>query len=141
MHGTTVHDDIAAAGASSPWLARAEDYAPGVSLTRGLAPPPAQAGANAVVAVALARAAVAEAILAVAQARDMDVGDTDRMPARRIAVLRVAPVSGVGRRILDEVRHVVTDKTTCDPGSAGDHSGDQHVAGHLLSRQRMVQIR
>src|SRR5262245_43338633 len=51
----TVTSDIAAVGASQLWLARAEDYARGVELTRDVAPPPTQAWANAAVAVGLAK--------------------------------------------------------------------------------------
>jgi cytochrome b561 len=105
-----VADDIAATGASAPWLARADDHARGVSSTRELATAADQAHANAVVAVALARAAVAEAVLAVARARNVEVGVVTPATTRRIAVLRVAPLSGVGRRVVDEVRHVIADR-------------------------------
>ncbi|MDT5336084.1 MAG: hypothetical protein QOD90_1589 [Mycobacterium sp.] len=107
---SAVADDIATAAASTAWRERAAGYAQGVALTRGLAVPPEQAGANAIVAVTLARAAVAEAILAVSAARGTDVDDLAASAAKRIAVLRAAPVSGVGRRIVDEVRHVITDR-------------------------------
>jgi cytochrome b561 len=60
--------------------------------------------------VVLARAAVAEATLAVARARNVDVSVATPGATRRIAVLRVAPVSGVGRRVVDEVRHVIADR-------------------------------
>ncbi|HYO01192.1 MAG TPA: ABC transporter permease [Mycobacterium sp.] len=105
-----IHDDIAAAAASDPWRVRAADHARDAELTGALEVPPEQASANAVVAVALARAAIAEAILAVTRARSAEVGVVGATPTKRLAVLRVAPVSGVGRRIVDEVRHVVTDK-------------------------------
>ncbi len=109
---TSVQDaidgDIAAAAASAPWRGRAADYAQDAAHTRGLVVQPEQASANAVVAVALARAAIAEAILAVARARSADVGEVGT--TKRIAVLRVAPMSGVGRRIVDEVRHVIADR-------------------------------
>jgi cytochrome b561 len=100
-----IADDIAAAAASAPWRERAADHARGVAATGELTVPAEQAAANAVVAVALARAAIAEAILAVARARTADDGVAGRQ-AKRIGVLRVAPVSGVGRRIVEEVRHV-----------------------------------
>ncbi len=106
----TINDDIAAAAASAPWRGRAADYARDAALTRRLAVPPEQASANAVVAVALARASIAEAILAVARARSADVGEVDTTATNRIAVLRVAPVSGVGKRIVDEMRHVIADR-------------------------------
>jgi hypothetical protein len=106
----TISDDIAAAAASAAWRDRATDYARGLTLTRGLAVPPEQASANAVVAVALARAAIAEAILAVTRARSADADGAGPAPTTRIAVLRGAPVSGLGRRIVDEVRHVIADK-------------------------------
>lgn len=109
---TAAHDavgDVAAVGASTSWVTRAQDSARGSAQTQGVVPAPAEAAANVVVAVALARAAVAESILAVARARNLDVAHADGKPTRRIAVLRVAPVSGVGRRILDEIRHVVVD--------------------------------
>jgi cytochrome b561 len=105
-----IADDIAAAAASVPWRERALDYARGVTATQALTVAPEQATADAVVAVALARAAIAEAILAVTRARTADDGDAGPAAARRIAVLRVAPVSGVGRRIVEEVRHVIADR-------------------------------
>ncbi|MBJ7341245.1 ABC transporter permease [Mycolicibacterium sp.] len=103
-------DDIAAAAASAPWRERATDHVRSAALTRGLDVPTEQASANAVVAVALARAAVAEAVLTVARPRDGDGTDSRPSTTRRIAVLRGAPVSGVGRRIAAEVRHVVADR-------------------------------
>jgi hypothetical protein len=103
--------DISAAGASPAWLARADDFARAVSVTRGLTPPPAQAAADTVIAVGLARAAVAEAVLAVAKTYQLVLGDAERVPVRRMAVLRAAyPLPAVGRRIVDEVRHVAADK-------------------------------
>src|ERR1700712_2164893 len=42
--------DIAAAAASTAWRERAADYLRGLTLTSGLAVPPAEASANAVVA-------------------------------------------------------------------------------------------
>src|SRR4051794_22988648 len=105
-------EDILAAGASAAWRARAADHA--WAVTRSWDSPPTktagQARADAVVAIALARAAVAEAVLEVARTRDVDVGDVDSTPARRTAVLRVAPMSGVGRRVAEEVRHVIVDR-------------------------------
>lgn len=108
-HGAIV-EDIAAAGASAAWRSRAADHALVATRTREAATTAGQARANAVVAVALARACVAEAVLAVAHARNLDVGDTSPTPTRRTAVLRVAAVSGVGGRTVDEVRHVIADK-------------------------------
>lgn len=105
-----IADDIAAAAASAAWRERADGYAHSVTLTRGLAVSVEEAGANAVVAVTLARAAVAEAILAVSAARGTGVDEVGAPPTKRIAVLRAAPLSGVGRRIVDEVRHVITDR-------------------------------
>lgn len=101
--------DIAAAAASPEWLARADEQARGMALVQSAPALDDQAAANAVVAVALARAAVAEAVLAVALARSADVVGTRSAATRRLSILRVAPVSGVGMRILDEVRHVVFD--------------------------------
>lgn len=106
----SVSDDISAAGASPQWTARAEDYVRAVVRTRELTPPPAQAAADAVVVVGLARAAVAEAVLAVAQARRTATGDAAPAPVRRRAVLRVDPVLDIGRRIVEELRHVAADK-------------------------------
>ncbi|TPG33608.1 ABC transporter permease [Mycolicibacterium hodleri] len=103
-------DDIASAAASAQWRGRAGDYVRDAALTCGLVVPPEQANANAVVAIALARAAIAEAILAVAGSNGADGGDGRASPTKRIAVLRRAPVSGVGRRIAEEVRHVMADK-------------------------------
>jgi hypothetical protein len=103
------HGDVAAAAASTEWRDRADDHARGVARTRNLAVSPESATANAVVAVALARAAVAEAVLAVCRTHGVDA--TDPGPGqRRIAVLRGAPVSGLARRITDEVRHVIADR-------------------------------
>jgi hypothetical protein len=105
-----VVSDIAAAGASAHWRARAEDYVRGVAQTRVPAPP-AQAGADAVIAVALARATVAEAVLAVSQAHQVAVGDGGRLPGRRAVLGGVTTVArGLGARIRDEVRHVWADK-------------------------------
>lgn len=100
--------DIAAAGASAQWLARAEDHARGAALTRDLVGSPAQASANAVVAVGLARAAVAEAVLAVAQARG-SVAEP-RHPRGRGVLRIVDPLPSFGRRVGDELRHIVADK-------------------------------
>ena len=69
-----------------------------------------RARADAVAAVTLARAAIAEAILAVTRARGVDIAAVGIEPTKRRAVLRVAPVSGAGRRFVDELRHVVADK-------------------------------
>jgi hypothetical protein len=104
-----VTGDIAAASASPEWRERAAEYVRGVALTRELVAPQAQARANAVVAAALARSALAEAILAVAAARTWDAGDSGDTASRRIAVLRVTPVTGLGTRVAREVRHVVAD--------------------------------
>ena len=108
VHGT-INADIAAAAASAPWRERATDYARGLTLVRGLAVPPEQASANAVIAVALARGAIAEAILAVIRARSADEVAA-RGQTTRIAILRGVPISGLGKRIVDEVRHVIADK-------------------------------
>lgn len=102
-------DDIAAATASAAWRERVAEHATGAARTRNLTAPPAEARANAVVAAALARAAVAEAILAVAEADDWSRSDRAAAASRRINVLRLAPMAGVGRRVVDEVRHVVAD--------------------------------
>jgi hypothetical protein len=104
-------EDIGAAGASAAWRARAVDHEWAVTQAWDSPPskPAGQARADAVVAIALARAAVAEAVLEVARARNLNVGDVGPSPARRTAVLRVAPISGVGRRVVEEVRHVVAD--------------------------------
>ena len=72
--------------------------------------PPEQASANAVVAIALARSAIAEAILAVAGSNDADGGRGGTTMTKRIAVIRRAPVSGVGQRIAGELRHVMADR-------------------------------
>jgi hypothetical protein len=102
--------DIAAAGASAHWQARAEDYVRGATHT-GLPAPPAQAGADAVIAVALARATVAEAVLAVSAANHLAGPDGGRPPGRRAVLGGVTIVArGLGARIRDEVRHVWADK-------------------------------
>ncbi len=105
-------EDILAAGASAAWRARAVDHASAATRSWDCAATKTagQARADAVVAIALARAAVAEAVLEVARTRDVNVGDVDSTPARRTAVLRVAPMSGVGRRVAEEVRHVLADR-------------------------------
>lgn len=105
----TVHD-IAATAASDGWRERATDYQRDAELTRAPVESPERARANAVVAVALARAAIAEAILAVTRADGTDIDGVGARPTKRLAVLRVAPVSGAGRRIIDEIRHVVADR-------------------------------
>ena len=48
-------NDVAAAGASPQWLGRVEDYARGVSATRGLTPTPEEAAANVVEILGLSR--------------------------------------------------------------------------------------
>jgi hypothetical protein len=105
----TVSGDIAVAAASLPWRERADDYAAGVARTRGVAVSPEHAGADAVLAVALARIAVAEAVVAVCRARGADLAAAGAGD-NRIAVLRGAPVSGLGTRVVAEVRHLVADK-------------------------------
>ena len=105
----TISGDIAVAAASAPWRERADDYAKGVARTRGVAVPPQHAGADAVLAVALARIAVAEAVVAVCRARGADVAAAGT-GENRIAVLRGAPLSGLGKRVVAEVRHLVADK-------------------------------
>jgi len=109
---TAAAEDVVASGASAAWRARAVDHAraatqPGDFGAKATA---AQTRANAVVAIALARAAMAEAVLAVARTSDVDAEVAGPAPTRRTAILRVAPVAGVGRRIVDEVRHVIADK-------------------------------
>lgn len=105
----TISGDIAVAAASAPWRERADDYARGVALTRGVAVPPEHASADAVLAVALARMAVAEAVAAVCRARGADVAAAGS-GENRIAVLRGVPLSGLGKRVVAEVRHLVADK-------------------------------
>jgi len=105
----TISGDIAVAAASAPWRERADDYAKGVARTRGVPVPPQHAGADAVLAVALARIAVAEAVVAVCRARGADVAAAGT-GENRIAVLRGAPLSGLGKRVVAEVRHLVADK-------------------------------
>lgn len=105
----TISGDIAVAAASAPWRDRADDYTRGVARTRGVAVPPQHASADAVLAVALARIAVAEAVVAVCRARGADVAVADS-GQNRIAVLRGAPLSGLGKRVVAEVRHLVADK-------------------------------
>jgi hypothetical protein len=102
--------DIAAAGASPHWQARAEDHARGAARTSGPSLP-AQAGADAVVAVGLARAAIAEAVLAVAEANRVTAEETARPVGRRDVLGGVSTVLGdLGDRIRGEVRHVWADK-------------------------------
>jgi hypothetical protein len=102
--------DIAAAGASPLWQARAEDHARCTARTSGPSLP-AQAGADAVVAVGLARAAIAEAVLAVAEANRVTAEETARPVGRRDVLGGVSTVLGdLGDRIRGEVRHVWADK-------------------------------
>jgi hypothetical protein len=103
-------DDIATAGASPRWLERAKSQASAASLADDVAAGEGQATANAVVAVALARAAVAEAVLAVAQVHRMAADEAGHVAVRRAAILRVEPLAHLGKRIVDEVRHVFADK-------------------------------
>ncbi len=105
-----VLEDIAAARASARWLDRARYQASATSVADDAPTTPAQAGADAVVAVALARAAVADAVLAVARAHDMKAADAGRGAVRRSAILRVDSLSALGRRFVDELRHVFADK-------------------------------
>ena len=105
----TISGDIAVAAASAPWRERADDYARGVARTRDVEVPPEHASADAVLAVALARVAVAEAVVAVCRARGADVAAAGS-GENRIAVLRGAPLSGLGKRVVAEVRHLVADK-------------------------------
>jgi hypothetical protein len=107
-HG--VVDDIAGARASARWRERAKSHASEASFADLTPSTPGQAGADAVVAVALARVAVAEAVLAVAQAQHMDADGAGRMAVRRSAILRLDSMSALGRRFVDEVRHVFADK-------------------------------
>jgi hypothetical protein len=100
--------DIAATGASAPWLARSQEYGNGV-----LPEPssPEQAGADAVVAVAVARAATAQAVVAVWDAWRLADAETQSEPARRAAVTAAASVArDLRHRIRAEVRHVWADK-------------------------------
>lgn len=106
----SISGDIAVAAASPPWRERADDYARGAVRTRGVAVTPEHASADAVLAVALARIAVAEAVIAVCRARGADVAAAAGTGESRIAVLRRAPLSGLGKRVVAEVRHVVADK-------------------------------
>lgn len=106
---STISGDIAVAAASAPWRERADDYARGVARTRGVAVAPQHAAADAVLAVALARIAVAEAVVAVCRARGADVAAAGS-GENRIAVLRAAPLFGLGKRVVAEVRHLVADK-------------------------------
>jgi hypothetical protein len=98
--------DVAAAGASPQWLARAEDYVRAVAVTRELTPTPEEAAANVVVAVRLARSAVAEAVAQVALARQVTP------QVSRIGVIRdVGPVlPGLRRDVSAEVRHIAFDR-------------------------------
>ncbi|KQY09161.1 hypothetical protein ASD37_01410 [Mycobacterium sp. Root135] len=105
----TISGDIAVSAASAPWRERADDYARGVARTRGVVVPPRHASADAVLAVALARIAVAEAVVAVCRARGADAAGAGS-GENRIAVLRGAPLSGLGKRVVAEVRHLVADK-------------------------------
>ena len=105
----TISGDIAVAAASAPWRERADDYARGVARTRDVEVPSEHASADAVLAVALARVAVAEAVVAVCRARGADVAAAGS-GENRIAVLRGAPLSGLGKRVVAEVRHLVADK-------------------------------
>ena len=105
----TISGDIAVAAASAPWRERADDYARGVARTRDVEVPSEHASADAVLAVALARIAVAEAVVAVCRARGADVAAAGS-GENRIAVLRGAPLSGLGKRVVAEVRHLVADK-------------------------------
>ncbi len=102
--------DIAAAGADSFWQARADDTARAVSIPRSPPSSPAQAEANAVVAVGLARAAVAEAVLAVSATRGV-ASATFAAPA---GVARAGQFGRHARslaaRVAGEVRHLLADK-------------------------------
>ncbi len=98
--------DVAAAGASAQWLARAEAYARGVATTQTLTATPEEAAANVVVAVRLARSAVAEAVAQVALARQV-------VPAvSRLGLIRdVGPVlPGLRRDVGAELRHIMVDR-------------------------------
>ncbi|CAN5635484.1 hypothetical protein BH10ACT9_BH10ACT9_51540 [soil metagenome] len=101
--------DIAATGASEQWLAR-----PRQMRSAGPAPEPtspAQAGADAVVAVEIARAATAGAVVAVWDAWRLATDDDGRMPTRRAAVTAAASaMADLGRRLRVEVRHVWAGK-------------------------------
>jgi hypothetical protein len=104
--GRTTGTDIGAAGASEQWRLRAADHARGVAATRDLDQTPEQAAANVVVAVGLARAAVAEAVAQVALARQVTPE-----PTRAAVVRGIRPVlPDLGRRVGDELRHIVGDK-------------------------------
>jgi hypothetical protein len=73
--------------------------------------PPAQAGADAVVAVGRARVAVAEAILAVAEANRLSGEPVTPAHGRRAVFGGTGPALGdLGDRIRNEVRHVWADK-------------------------------
>lgn len=105
-----VDDDIAAAGADSCWRARAQDYARAVSLPHEPSSSPAQADANAVVAVGLARGAVAEAVLAVAESRrTASAAFAAPVSTRRVGWF-AGRVHSLGGSVAAELRHVVADK-------------------------------
>ncbi|MET0897261.1 MAG: ABC transporter permease [Mycobacterium sp.] len=101
--------DLAAAGASPEWLARAADFrreAPAPEPTS-----PGHAGADAVVAVEIARAATAEAVVAVWDAWRLAADDRRRVPTRRSALTGTgAAITDLSRRVGQEARHVVADK-------------------------------
>ncbi|CAN5296182.1 hypothetical protein BH11ACT6_BH11ACT6_38680 [soil metagenome] len=98
--------DIAAAGASAQRVARAQEFRRG-AIAVPAPSSPAQASADAVVAVEVARAATAEAVVAVWEAWRLAAADGQRMPKRRAAVTGVmSAVADLGRRLGAEVRHV-----------------------------------
>lgn len=102
--------DIAAAGASPQRLARAEEFRRG-AIAAPEPSSPAQASADAIVAVEVARAATAEAVVAVWEAWRLAAADGQRMPPRRAAVTGVtSAVADLGRRLSAEVRHVWAGK-------------------------------
>jgi hypothetical protein len=103
-------EDIAATRASARWLERARYQAGARCLEDKVPGTPAQAEADAVVAVALARAAVAEAVLAVARAHHIQAAEAGRGAVRRSAILRADSLAQLGRRFVGELRHVFADQ-------------------------------
>jgi hypothetical protein len=107
----TAGEDIAVTGASADWLARAQERRSAIADAPDGASSPAQADADAIVAVGLARLAVAEAVVAVARAHHRSADVADPAPSRFTGLRRgIAAVGELGPRIRDELRHVSIDK-------------------------------
>lgn len=107
----TAGADIAVTGASADWLARAQERRSAIADAPDGASSPAQADADAIVAVGLARLAVAEAVVAVARAHHRSADVADPAPSRFTGLRRgIAAVGELGPRIRDELRHVSIDK-------------------------------